>query len=327
MDNQHMDNLEELLTALPKNKISRTADLKIRFKLYRLIIQNRLNNFFDLFVWQLTPLKKIWALALVILLLFGTTSVYAYASSDVVPGSQLYPLKIAIEKIEQKITVDNSAKIVNLEKFSTRRLEEAVNLSEKNQKTNRVVAANVATNNENIKNNIAAEVSNHEAVVRHINNLSDSQETEAIISEAKKNDQKEIKYLDRIAEYAQSNNDIEVLQRINDAKEKISHQEYRSKKNKNIDSTEITSGELEIETASTSISRSTSTKQIKNYKNWKHQKNIIENKQTGTLEPTIITETPERATTTLELAPEGDTKTINEKDREELHRQEDNKSR
>lgn len=221
-----MENLEKLLSRLPQNKLSRQADLKIKFKLYKIIILNNLAKIFDFSNLRVPSFNQAWAMAAVILLICGTTSVYAYASNDILPGSQLYPVKIALEKIEQKITTNNTAKIANLEKFSERRLNEAVGLSQKKQESDK----ESQEINEDIKRNIATELSNHELVVNHINNLKDDNEAETLINRTKKNDQAEINYLDRIGEYAKINQDQEILQKVNEAREKIKKQEYKSKK-------------------------------------------------------------------------------------------------
>lgn len=218
-----MENLEELLSRLPQNKLSRQADLKIKFKLYKIIILNSLAKIFDLSNLRALSFNQAWAMAAVILLICGATSVYAYASNDILPGSQLYPVKIALEKIEQKITTNNTSKIANLEKFSERRLNEAVGLSQKKQESDK----KGQKINEDIKRNIATELNNHELVTNHINNLEDGNDVEALIIETKKNDQAEINYLDKIGEYAKTNQNQEILDKVNEAKDKIKKQEYK----------------------------------------------------------------------------------------------------
>lgn len=218
-----MENLEKLLSELPKNKLSRQADLKIKYRLYRIIILNNLASIFDFSNLRALSMNKAWVIAAVILLICGTTSVYAYASNDILPGNQLYPVKIALEKIEQKITTNNTSKIANLEKFSERRLNEAVGLSQKKQESDKAGQKI----NEDIKKNIAAELVNHDIVVKHINDLQDDQEAKNMIDRTRKNDEAKISYLDKIGEYARTNNDQEILQKVNEAREKIKKQEYK----------------------------------------------------------------------------------------------------
>ncbi len=273
-----MENLEKLLSTLPKNKLSRSADIKIKFSLYRLILQNRLAKFFDFSVWHLSTSNKAWAFGLFLLLILGTTSFYAYASNDILPGSQLYPVKIALEKIEQKMTPNNSAKIANLEKFSERRLSEAVSLSQKEQKTTQ----EAQRINEDIKKNIAAEVSNHEAVVGHLNQLADSPKAQSLINEAKTNDQKEIKYLDRIAAFAVDNKHEDILQNVQAAREIINNQDYNKKENKQQDKTKPDRSNEEIKINDENISSTTptgeptTTPEIKNEENGSHRRNRSE---------------------------------------------------
>jgi|GEM_PF-3138313 len=220
-----MNNPEKLLATLPKNKLGRKADLKIKFQLYRLIWLQRFAGIFDFSRGQLLNLNRGWALAIIVVIALGSTSIYAYASNDVLPGNQLYPLKIVLEKIEQNIAIDKTAKIANLEKVSSRRLREAVELSQKNSDSDKTKGAI----NEKIKNSIAIEVSNHEKVSDHIKNLSNDNEIKSSIEKAKKNDEREINYLNKIAEYAQENNDQEILDKANNAKEIIIKQEYKHK--------------------------------------------------------------------------------------------------
>lgn len=211
-----MDHLDKLLSALPKNKLRRRADFKIKFRLYRLIFLNKLETAFDF-----SALNKGWAVAFAVLLVISTTSVYAYASDDVVPGNQLYPLKIAIEKIEQKIAVTPAAKIETYNKLSARRLQEAVVLSEKNPNSSQT---------KNIKKNIEAEVINQAAILDRINKLDDRKKIESLISAVKENDKKKIDYLEKIDKYAKDNKNEEIIQKVNEAKEAISHQRYNNEK-------------------------------------------------------------------------------------------------
>jgi len=216
-----MDNLDKLLSALPKNKLRRRADFKIKFRLYRLIFLNKLETAFDF-----SALNKGWVLAFGVLLIFSTTSVYAYASDDVIPGNQLYPLKIAIEKIEQKIAVTPVAKIETYNKLSARRLQEAVVLSEKNPDSNQT---------KNIKKNIEAEVSNQAAILDRINKLDNNKKIESLINLTKENNRKKIDYLEKIGKYAKDNKNEEILEKVNEAREVISHQRYNNEKENNND--------------------------------------------------------------------------------------------
>lgn len=215
-----MDNLEEILSSLPKNKISWQTDKKIKIKLYALILKKKIGG---LFVYKNNAIGislsyKAAGIALSIILLFGATSIYAYANNDILPGSQLYPLKKAIEKIEEKIAITPAAKISAYEKFSNRRLQEAVNLSEQKNKAT-----------ENIKKNIEAEVENNEAVTSSINKL-DEKKAEKAVYKIKKQDQDELRSLEIIEARASAKNDQEVLEKVKEAKENIKNREYKQNK-------------------------------------------------------------------------------------------------
>lgn len=211
-----MEKLDRILAALPKHKLSRQADFKIKIQLYRLIFLGKLEK---------TPVfaHKGLAFAMLLIMMFGTTAIYAYASGNVLPGTQLYPIKLAIETIEQKISVNLPTKISTYEKFSARRLQEAVTLSQKNLAT----STDQTAINQNIQKNINSEISNHQAVVNSINNINDSAKATEAISQAKKNDQAELNSLNKIADYAKTTNNQEVLQTVNEAKNRISRQEYK----------------------------------------------------------------------------------------------------
>jgi len=221
-----MDNLDKLLGALPKNKLNKRADLKIKFKLYYLIFLSRLRTLFDFSTWRINSLNKGFVLAFCVVVVFSATSIFVYASDDILPGNQLYPLKIAVEKIEQVVALNPKAKIATYEKLSSRRLQEAVSLS---QKINKNIKTDNETANLYIKNNILAEIKNHESAVNTINNLRESSSTAAVINSAKNNDQKEIEYLNRIASSSQNQ---DILQTVRNAKEIINHEDYKSNINK-----------------------------------------------------------------------------------------------
>lgn len=211
-----MDKLDKILSSMPKAKFSRQVDIKVKFKLYRLIFLEKLKSFNALPAYKMALAYKGLAFILAVTAIFSATSIYAYASNDIIPGTPLYPLKIAIEKIEQKIAITSTAKIDNYEKISNRRLQEAVNLS---QQENKIVSEKI---NKNIDTNIA----NNQKIKNSINKLSDSEAVAAIL-QAKKRDQKELESLNKIADFAKNRNDEAVLQKVNEAREIINHQEYK----------------------------------------------------------------------------------------------------
>lgn len=221
-----MDNLEKILNNLPKNKLSRRADLKIKFRLYRLLVLDYLKNLFA-FNHKLSLLNKGLVAAMVLVLIFSATSIFAYASDSVVPGNIIYPLKKAVEKLEQNIAPSKTAKIAAYEKQSVRRLEEAVNLSQKNSSTT-PVAKNIKTNvSDNIEKNISEVVNNQQAVLESINKLGDYQKASAAVLQAKEADKAKNEYLEKIAEYAELSEDNEMLELVNQAQNIINNQKYK----------------------------------------------------------------------------------------------------
>jgi hypothetical protein len=221
-----MDNLEKILNSLPKNKLSRSADFKIRFQLYRLMFFAYLKNLFT-FHHQLSFFNKGLVAALVIIVMFGATSIFAYASDSVVPGNIIYPLKKAVEKIEQNIAPNKTAKIAVYEKQSVRRLEEAVNLSQQNSTTTPASENTKANVSNHIEKNISEVVNNHQAVLESINKLDNYQKASDAASQAKTADKAKTEYLDKIAEYAESNNDDQMLEAVNQAQDILSNQKYK----------------------------------------------------------------------------------------------------
>lgn len=72
------------------------------------------------------------AAAAIILILTGGTATYAYASESVLPDSPLYPLREAVEVIEEKIAISPESKAVVQRKLVERRLGEIRNMNKKN---------------------------------------------------------------------------------------------------------------------------------------------------------------------------------------------------
>ena len=218
--------LEKILNNLPKNKLSRYADLKIKFQLYRLLAFAYLKRLFT-FNHQLTLLNKGLVAAMIVIIIFGATSVFAYASDSVVPGNIIYPLKKAVEKLEQNIAPNKIAKIAVYEKQSVRRLEEAVNLSQENSTTTPVTENVKANVSNNIEKNISEVISNNQSVLESINKLGDYQKASHAASQARIADKAKTEYLDKIAEYAESNNDDQMLEAVNQAQKIINNQKYK----------------------------------------------------------------------------------------------------
>lgn len=116
------DQIERLLNSLPKKKLSRAADLKIRFRLLRIQLAQ---------AWHAADfsLAKGWqaGLASILVLLIGLsgTGAYAYASDKVNRQSRLYPIKRTLETIEKTAAKSPAARTSLESKLAARRLAEA----------------------------------------------------------------------------------------------------------------------------------------------------------------------------------------------------------
>lgn len=73
------------------------------------------------------PFSFAVSLAVVVLLLSGTTA-YAYTSETVVDGTPLYPVRLAVEEVEELTAVTSEAKAAVLLRHAQRRLKEVERL-------------------------------------------------------------------------------------------------------------------------------------------------------------------------------------------------------
>lgn len=125
-----MKKIEEQLNKLPKARLPIAADLKIRYRIYVMMIKRYGEK---ITIYKFFTAKRAFALA-VVMLLAAIISVpsYAYASPEVVRGNILYPLKRLAEKVELSLPMSAQTKAVVYEKNAARRLAEAEYLSIKN---------------------------------------------------------------------------------------------------------------------------------------------------------------------------------------------------
>ena len=114
-----MDNLEKKLNNLPRARLRRRADLKIRFRLYAAILKKRLAPEKMRFSWNFRALA-----GSVLLLILIVVPGYAYAGTNVVPGDFLYPLKMKLEEIELSLARKKNKAEIYAE-LSAKRLAEA----------------------------------------------------------------------------------------------------------------------------------------------------------------------------------------------------------
>jgi len=131
-----MDKIFKQLNALPKFKLRRRAELKLRFRLIKIIWQKKYRLSGDFIVVKhFAPAAAVFvALCLVIII-----PTYSYASSGVTYGHVLYPIKQTIEKVELALASEPEAKVAKIEKFATRRLAEAEALSEDYSEDNKAL--------------------------------------------------------------------------------------------------------------------------------------------------------------------------------------------
>ncbi|MGE5425677.1 MAG: DUF5667 domain-containing protein [Bacillota bacterium] len=223
-----MDNLEKILMALPENKLSRKADRLIKFRLEKTMV---LSYFKRVAEGPQVPWPRAIVAGLALFMIFIATSVYAYASDKILPGDRIYPLKRAVEKIEEAVT-PGTAKIKVYEKHSSRRLQEARDLSTKTAAVSEKSAEEKAKDSENIKKNIDSAVIKQQAIVEKINKLDDYDKAVKTIDKAKKADKKKTEYLGQIINNAKTEKDEERIKKAEQAYESIDKAEYKVKDKK-----------------------------------------------------------------------------------------------
>lgn len=122
-----MINIEEQLNKLPKGKLSRRTDFKLRIAFLKLKLQKQSANFnFSSAFRKMSPA----IIAMILLLSLVYLPYYAYASENVIRGNILYPIKQGIEKIELVLADTPAKKVAVMAKLAERRLAETEKLSE-----------------------------------------------------------------------------------------------------------------------------------------------------------------------------------------------------
>jgi hypothetical protein len=139
-----MIDLEKQLNELPQGRLSKTADLRIRFRLYEIILKKSLETL--RFVFVVKEFKYTTAFVLLLSLVVAVPG-YAYASDSVTLNNPLYPIKIGLEKIEVGLSFSNEQKAETYAKLAERRMAEAEVLSNRNDKKETTEEAIVKTVN------------------------------------------------------------------------------------------------------------------------------------------------------------------------------------
>jgi hypothetical protein len=115
-----------------------------------MVILDKINNFTKPFIFKSLFLNRAMAVALMIFIILGSTSFYAYGSEQVTLGNKLYPLKLTVENVKNHLTPTSASKVKNYNDLSTRRLEEALRLSSKQQETDNHIAETIDRAVENV---------------------------------------------------------------------------------------------------------------------------------------------------------------------------------
>lgn len=183
-----MDNLEKQLNNLPKAKLSFFSDIKIRFKLYRLIAKKESAYFNGSFTSK--AFRPVPIVLLLLLIVFSLVPAYAYASPEVTRQHVLYPIKQAVEKIEIKLASSPDEKAEVYSKIATHRLEEAEYLSTKEEAYDDEVLRE--TIEEAIEYSVNAE---QEIDADEINNQENN-----IVEKINKTKEKQVKNLEKVAQ-------------------------------------------------------------------------------------------------------------------------------
>jgi len=120
-----MTDLEKKLNGLPKARLSRSADLRLRYRLFRLRFDPVLSENTAVLRPKYFVFKQAFAVTMLVIFIVSGTSVYAYSNDRVTRGNVLYPLKRGVERIELSLAVNPRSKVVVLNKLARRRLIEA----------------------------------------------------------------------------------------------------------------------------------------------------------------------------------------------------------
>jgi hypothetical protein len=120
-----MTDLEKKLNGLPKARLSRLADLRIRYRLFQHSLYSALPGKAAVSWPKISLFKQAFAAVMIVIFIVSGTSVYAYSNDRVTRGNVLYPLKRGVERIELSLAVNPRSKVVVLNKLARRRLIEA----------------------------------------------------------------------------------------------------------------------------------------------------------------------------------------------------------
>ncbi|NTW22960.1 hypothetical protein HGA34_05505 [Candidatus Falkowbacteria bacterium] len=205
--------LEKLLGSLPKKKLSRKADLKIRFNLWRIQISQAWQEF-DL------SMAKGWqaglASGLIMLIGLSSTGVYAYSSDKVNRQSRLYPIKRTLENIEKSVTKKAASQPALQAKFASRRFAEARTLISGSNDPKLIsddLDLTLGEANENIK-----------SANEDIDSMENENEQEKIIEQLGSENQRHSQDLERIAVNLSLDDDEKIVDAVANTLENLEQQ-------------------------------------------------------------------------------------------------------
>lgn len=213
-----MDNLEKQLLDLPKPKLSKKADFRIKSKIYFFVFYRNTKRFFQVSDNVRHFFVRMALSVLVIIFVLTSTSLYAYADDSITLGDTLYPLKKVVENLEQKITVDKNSKVDTLGKISEKRAKEALNLVQENKE---VQNGGEDDSNHNIKQTINEVVNNIDSAMKTSDQIDDDEKAQKARQGIKQKNDDIIKYLDDISDIAETNKNDDVVDEINKVRIKI----------------------------------------------------------------------------------------------------------
>lgn len=209
-----MDNLEKKLIDLPKHKLKLSADFKIRGRLYKMLILKKLSNFFNPLAFKGFILNKAIIVGLMVFLILGSTSLYAYGSEQVTLGNKLYPLKITVENVRNSLISSSVAKTKNYNSLSARRLEEALVLS--NQEVSYQQEAN-----DRIAQTIDKAVASFGQSVATAKKIKNPEESKKAAIKLKENSDNNLQVLEEIEKNINIKEHQDITKKISEAKEVI----------------------------------------------------------------------------------------------------------
>ncbi len=214
-----MENLEQQLSQLPKAKMSKKADWKIKLKIYNFLLVKNLKKSAQVFLHPHSLWARLSLSVLVMFVFLGATAVYAVNNDHIAPGHTFYPLKKTIENIEQQMALTKKAKVETLNKISERRLKEALTIAEHDEQE---IDNDVSQkSNNNIEKNIEEALDHFDSAVVTVQKIENIENSKKSREELKDKQEAMVKYLDNIGQVIKNKNNEEILKKIDEAKKTI----------------------------------------------------------------------------------------------------------